>query len=245
MTYSEIKTAIEKLGETTIYGINLIEIDATQKIYDKYELPALFIEGQGEFHQGDATDEEIQETINRINEMYPEMTDLEESEDLFKFLQEVFQEAYAEETLRVIKANWIEYYRDNIEKFLEKEFFQTGEQIEVDWSVWIDVQTGAIWDATFPSSNWSYPDHNPNRKLIVHLNNYDKSFSDHTDLIATETEEVISDNFWTTLPDNWKEMDISEQISWIEKNCKEAVEEYNETSRSEAIENILDNIRED
>lgn len=245
MNYSEIKKAIQKLGETTNYDINSIEIDATKKIYNKYELPSLFIEGEGEFYQGDASKDEIQETIFRINEMFPEMTQLESQEDLFKFLEREFEETYSAETLKVIKEYWIEYYREDIKGFLELEFFYTGSQIGVDWSVFINIETGKIWEHTAPSSNWGFMKEDPDRKLIVHLSNYDKPFHDWTDLIASENKKNTEDNLGVSLPENWEDMDYYDQVEWVNANADKEAKEYNEIVREEQIEVILDHIEDE
>ena len=107
---------VEQLKET--YDINLIEIDATQKVYDKYNLPPLFIEGEGEFYQGDATNEEVFEAAIYINEIlgepeidvfYAEGHEWEDREDeliadeLYSFLQKEYWKEYESELDRVLR----------------------------------------------------------------------------------------------------------------------------------------------
>lgn len=244
------KEIIKKLEEVTNYDINLIEIDALEKLYSKYDLPPFHNEGFGEFHQGDASNIETVEAIDKINSMnqhfvigyYEEEGEIQ-SEELFKFLKEEFEDILIEEAIKVKKEYWKEYYEEDIRDFLEDKFFHSGEVIGVDWSVFIDIDTGDIWEHTAPSNNWSFMEEDEDRKRIVHLNNYSKPFLDHTDLISEESKKVIEDNFWTVLPNEWDDMYYCEQVEWIEENCQLAVEEYNEVVREEAIERIIENLK--
>lgn len=243
MTIQEIKKQVEKLGETTNYDINLIEIDAIQAVYDEYSLPALYVEDK--FHQGDATDEEIQNTIDEINKKYPKMTKLETPGDLFSFLDDEFIEKYEIETLKVIKANWIEFYKEEIEEFLKENYPTSGGQFGYDYSIYINIETGEIFEIIKASSNWMFANDDENRKLIFHADNYDNTFTDFTDLISENGAKTVSENLGIELPKNWDEMDYHDQVEWTRENASDEIDSYDSIMREEAIEIIIDLIEDE
>lgn len=256
-TRQEIREIVEKLKETTSYDINQIEIDATQKVYDKYNLPALFIEGEGEFYQGDATDEEVTEAARYINEVlgepeidvfYAEGHEWEGREDeliadeLYSFLQKEYWEEYESELMRVVKNSWIEFYEEEIREFLNENYPSSGGQVGCDWSVYIDIETGECFEKREASSNWSFMHENDNRKLICYLNNYDKAFSDFTDYVAENSDYNINMLFDCEMPD---ELDYYEQIEWLRENAADAIEDYDNNARNEAIEDVYNLIADE
>ncbi len=257
---------VEKLGETTNYDINMIEVDAIQKVYDKYNLPALFNEGEGDFYQGDATNEEVIEAARNINNMLwsddipgPEIDVFynegheyrsEEgelnAEELYSFLKKEFLKEYELTAMNVVKAHWIEYYTDDIEQFLQENYYTEGGEIGHDYSVYINIETGKIWEHIAASSNWSFMNYDGNRKRIVHLNNYDKPFLDWADLVAGESDDVIAQNLGCELPKDWRDLDYSEKIDWVIKNVSQDIlDEYNGFQIEEAINRIMENIKDD
>ncbi len=83
-----------------------------------------------------------------------------------------------------------------------------------------------------------------NRKLIVHLENVDKPFLDHTDLIAEGDYKLCAEHFWVELPDNFEEFDYEEQLAWFEENAKKGIDDYNEHMRNNAIDDLINSLQE-
>lgn len=257
---TEIKKIKEQLGETTNYDINLIEVDTTQKIYDKYELPALFIEGNGEFRQGDATDEEIFEAARNINDIvgdaeinvfYNEGHEWEEkegelnAEELYSFLEKKYWEVYKEELMKAVKANWQDFYKEDIRLFLKENYATTGRQFGYDYSIFINIETGEIWEEVHASSNWMFQYEDENRKLIFHANNYDKPFKGFIDYVSEYfSKENIDWQFNCDIPEEIED-DFDQIIEWLKENASDAIKDFDLIAREEAIDNIIDLIEEE
>lgn len=258
-TIQEIKNKVEKLAQTTNYDISLIEINATQSIYNKYDLPTLFIEGEGVFRQGDATDQEIFDLVSNINDIVgdyeidvfynegheygDEEGDLN-AEELFNFLQKEYWKVYEEELMKVVKSNWIEFYKYEIEEFLKENYPTSGGQFGFDYSIYINIESGEIFEKIEASSNWMFQYANEGRKLIFHADNYDITFTDFTDLVAENDDETISENLGIELPNDWSELDYHEQVEWLRENASDEIESYDSTMREEVIETIIDLIED-
>lgn len=262
---NELNKQIEKLAEKTNYDTNQIWVDAQIAIQEKYTLPAFHILEDG-YTQGDASDGEVFEAAEAINKIdyseeyaewsgdgHPVVTaELDEENedeiitDIYEYLDKQLLEQAEIEISKVIKANWIQYYEDDIREFLEENYFNSGCEIGVDYSVWINTETGEIFEHTEASSNWQFQNSDENRKQVLHLSNYDKSFNDYTDLIAENDfdHKAVSENLGIDLPANWDELEYQEKVNWVEGNASEEIESYNKIQRDEAIDTIIDLIED-
>jgi|SRR5690625_2923725 len=143
------------------------------------------------------------------------------------------------------KENWIEVYKEEIEEFLKKYYPTTGNQLGYDYSVFINIETGEIWEEVHSSSNWMFhPDEDKNRKKIFHANNYDKPFHDFTDEVAeNSSKEHIDWQFNCDIPEELED-DFFKIIEWLEENASDAIKEFDSIMREEAIDKIIDLIEE-
>lgn len=257
--YDEIQLIIDKLGETTLVDTLAIQQDAERSVYEKYELPAFFIENKGEFYQGDATDEEVYDVSRKINAMecsdkynpvptvivyYDDETGELITNELFSFLKRAFLKEYQRLAIDAVVRNWKAYYKEDIRDFLNENYPRIGDPVGYDYSVYIDIETGEIREVIYPSSNWMFSTYEENRKLIVHLENVDKPFLDHTDLIAEGDYKLCAEHFWVELPDNFQEFDYEEQLAWFEENAKKGIDDYNEHMRNNAIDDLINSLQE-
>lgn len=251
---SELNKQISELAERTNYDTNQIWVDAQVAIQEKYNLPAFHIWEHG-YCQGDASDDEVFAAKDSINEVeagdssavYAEWND-DDSEiltDVYEFLDRQLLKQVDVEILRQKKRRWIEFYEEDIREFLKENYFTSGGPIMVDYSVYIDIESGEIWDKTEASSNWQFEYDDDNRRLVLHMHNYDNPFSDHTDLIGEGDNRMIQDNLDLHIPEDWEELEYIERVEWVEKNAGDNVKHYNERQRDEAIETIVNLIEDE
>lgn len=251
----ELETQISELAEKTNYDTNQIWVDAQIAIQEKYNLPSFHVWETG-YCQGDASDDEVfeaKDSIIKIEEgdspaVYAEWDNEDDSEiltDVYEFLDQALLEQVEIEILKVKKANWIKVYEDDIREFLNENYFTTGSEIGVDYSVYINIETGKIFEKTEASSNWIFQEDDENRKLILHMDNFEKPFNDFTDLIAEGSDSTISENLGIELPEGWEEMEYVEKVDWARENAQESIENYDSIQREEMIDTIMNLIEDE
>jgi len=161
-------------------------------------------------------------------------------------LKDEFERAREQAFKDYLTENWKEIYEDEIREFLQENYFDSGKEIGVDYSVYINIESGEIFEKVEASSNWTFLEYDENRKKIVHLDNYNKPMYDWTDLVATESNKTIEENLQTELPEDFEEMDFDEKIEWIENNVdSKNLDEYNKIQRDEAIDKIIEYLKEE
>jgi hypothetical protein len=234
-----MKTIERELSEKMNIDVNELAVNTDILIRERFNIYEPIHKFEC-YYIGDA-DEDV---LNRI----AEENGLNDYRELLSMMDKEFEEEYSnklEKTrIEYLRENWKEYYEDEIREYLEENYYYTsGDVIRVDYSVYIDISDGKIFEHVEASSNWIFKYGDENRKLIVHLNNYDKPFFDWTDLVATESNKAIEENLNIELPKDFDEMDFGEKIEWITDNADENdLDSYNRMMRAEAIDSIIDSI---
>lgn len=233
-----MKTIERELSEKMNIDVNELADNADVNVRERFNITEPINKFEA-YYKGDA-DEEMLNDIAEEN-------GLNDYEELLSMLDKGFKEEYEvlceKARMEYLRQNWREYYEDEIREYLNENYYETGDVIGADYSLYINIEDGEITEIIEASSNWTFEHEDENRKLIVHLNNYDKPFSDWTDLVATESNKVIEENLSIELPEDFDEMDFDEKIEWITDNADENdLYSYNKIMRAEAIDSIIYNV---
>lgn len=233
-----MKTIERELSEKMNIDVNELAVSTDILIRERFNIDEPIHKFEC-YYIGDA-DEDV---LNRI----AEENGLNDYRELLSMMDKEFEEEYSNKLekarIEYLRENWKEFYEEEIREFLDLNYYNSGNEIGVDYSVYINIESGEIFEHTEASSNWIFKHGDENRKLIVHLNNYDKPFFDWTDLVATESNKAIEENLNIELPKDFDEMDFGEKIEWITDNVYENdLDSYNKMMRAEAIDSIIDSI---
>ncbi len=243
-TFTELtKEIFDNYTELTENPANDLASDFDPVFYEKYNLPALhLLDG---FYKGDANHEEIAELSEELV-TFENVSDDDDEPDYeydFSGLERLYVEELAEFFLEYKKENWVELFKDKIKDFLNENYPEDEENYGKDYSVWLDIEGQEVFEMFKASGNWGFLDGSRARVEITSVKNYENYFEGANDLIANYDKTTISENLEVALP-RWEEMSFSEREEWIEENAGDSVKSYNETAREEAIDKIIDFLKD-
>ncbi len=207
------KRVFEQYRELTENHESELTFDFDQEFYKKYNLPALHLfDG---FYQGDATHEEITQIKDNLVSYENVADEGEEPEYEYDFdaLDSQYAEDLEEYWLKYKKENWKELFENKIKDFLEENYPKDGENPGNDYSIWLDIESGEVFEMKQASGNWMFQEGRA-RVRITATENYDNFFDTVEDLIAEADNDTIAANLDVTLPENWEEFDSEEKIKY-------------------------------
>lgn len=146
------------------------------------------------------------------------------------------------------KAKFEEYQEEFsliIEKFLREEYFTSGDVINVDYTIFLNIRDMKIWEYVDASSNWYLSECDDDVISIFHLENYNKAFRDHTDLIAECSIYSIEENLSAKMrlpKKKYNNLSFEQQIQYWEKKAKKGIVYYNTQARNNVISEIISSI---
>ncbi len=231
----------EEYTELTENPSDDLVFDFDQEFYAKYNLPALhLLDG---FYQGDATHEEITKIKDNLVSYENVAEEGEEPEYEYDF--DVLDNKYVEELekyfLKYKQDNWKELFEERIKEFLEENYPKEGRNTGNDYSVWLDIENGEVFEMIQVSQNWAFKE-GRNRVEITKTPSYEDYYYTVRDLVGANGDTVIAENLNVKLPEDWTEFSFEEKIEWVEGNAEDGIKAYNENAREEAIETIMNNL---
>lgn len=248
--FIEQSNQLKEKSDSLQLDYNDIYVQAMSEIAAKYSLPYLHEWGDG-YCQGDATDDEIFELKNKINEIdgdeepvvYAEYNDDEDdiNTDIFTYLDKKLLEVIEEKIESLVKTfgednytveMWDDYKQKAegvIRDLLNEEYYYSPTEIGQDWSLYFLADKMEAFEMIQASSNWTFEKANKSRFKISHLNNNDLPFQ------PSDIDSLKSVVNWNELTEEEKEECIKESDII---NRKEAIEEIIEFMDEEIWEEI-------
>lgn len=276
-----------------------VYVKALQQMQEEYSLPALHEWGDG-YCKGDASISQLVDLVKTINDIeggdspavYLEEDIEDESNiltDIFVYLdKKLIEKIEAQIESQIVSfgedneysSTQFEAYKESAEKlirgFLTEEYYTSGgSQIGHDYSVFFLADDITCFEHVEASSNWMFQEANDARFRIVHLNNFDKAFSDFSDFVSendfgqiyahldVENNDVQMylerihgafdnveldddiDNDYDTIESLYSDIEFAQKVKMWKTLDSNTVDVFNSTSRSEVIDSIIEAINWD